>query len=183
MKSLKVKVKDVPVSDLLRLEALLPTGEFKVWNVGENQYEIRVEKMVCATVKVVDGEFEFDFAQRGYPGLWADRLREGMLLLNPQLDHDRVLWIVVFPWCGDWSYSASPSKTKEAALQNISPITFGKPGAMLVGFKASGWPCQALKAVHSFEIVGTYVNYIVGTEDQGEMVFEFTLFEKFIKPW
>ncbi len=181
MKNLKIKVQSVPVSDSLRLEALMPTLEFRVWEVAENQYEIRVEKMVCATVNVVDGEFDFDFAEEGYPGFWANRLVEGMLLLNPELDPDRPLWIVVYPWKDSWSYFGSPKATKEAALENIVPSTFLKPGAMLVEFKASEWPGIALKVDQSFELVkASGEPYRINWIDQGEKIFRFTPLENFV---
>lgn len=181
MKNLKVKVAKVPVSDLMRLEALMPTREFKVWDLSENRYMVLVEKMVVAIVNVVDGEFAFDFAEKDYSGFLADRLREGMLLLNPELDPDRVLWVVVFPWYDAWSYCGSPKATREAALQNLVRATFSKPGAMLVEFKASEWPCQALKVDKCYEITGTLKWAEVGSEDLGEKIFLFTTLENFVK--
>lgn len=181
MKNLKVKVRNIPITDLMRLDALMPTREFKVWAVAENVFQIRIEKMICTTVEVVDGEFVFDFATEGYPGYWADRLREGMLLLNPELDPDRILWIVVFPWYDAWSYAGSPKSTKEGALENLV-TAFSKPGAMLVGFKASEWPCQILKVDRSFAVRGgSKDDYNVSLNDEGEKLFRFTALENFVK--
>lgn len=182
MNNLVIPVSSVKITDQKLIEALLPNDSYKLRDIGQGYFEVLAVGVVCATVVVKDGGIFFQFAQgTDYQAFWGAFLKRELLLKHPELDPDRIQWIVVFPLCDAWSYSGSPKETKEAALQNLAPITFGKPGAMLVGFKASEWPCLVLKVDHRFEITGTWECSTVGADDQGEKIFSFTNLENFVK--
>lgn len=130
------------------------------------------EKQMVATATVVEGSFEFDFSEEAFS---ATYFNQWMTVMYPEIDPDRLIWLVVFKMFGHYVRLGEPEKNAELALKKMVYSVFINPGAYLVALKASEWPgVGAVKVEKSYLITGIGPkNYKTG-DDEGEKIFRFT---------
>lgn len=88
---------------------------------------------------------------------------------------DELLWIVLFPWRGAWSYFGEPKETAELAMASIEDIAFKGGQPHLVALRSSEWPAEMLKVQHSWTIHGdNKANCRKGDVDAGDMLYKLT---------
>ncbi len=179
MKKLVLQFNLVPDTNIQKLQrALPPDYGVRAVPVLEDQPEEflvfthhnREEKPV-ATVRVVDSEFIIEFSENAFS---AKYFESWMTSRYPTINPDRLIWLVVWPWRGKYTYTFSPKITLESAQKVAVFSGLSTRGAYLVGFKASEWPNTVIKVVHSYPITGTKDDdYTIGV-DEGEKIIELT---------
>lgn len=123
-----------------------------------------------ATAVVNGEEFKIEFSEEAFS---ISYFNSWMISRYPEIDPDRLLWLVVYRWGHKYTYLGKPFANSGLALKKIPPSAFDKEGSYLVAFKASEWPCKALKVDQSYSIKGDLEFHETG-ENEGEKIFLFT---------
>lgn len=135
-------------SDIDKVVAVIPDKFRLVASAAGTQ--ITIGDYAAASVKVEGGYAYF----RVIGDSVGDAFIEEMVKKHPKIDPERVLWVVLFPWHGKFTYLGesgfdSADEAKQAALTQFSP---GK-GAYLVSYRLKDWGENEVKVIESHRFI------------------------------
>ncbi len=167
----------VPDSTALRLDRTLPDGyTFDQLETAEGEADKFVVLCGSSQIAVVSAETT-GFLFQITAGSKGDRFEK--LLSERFFPTKELNWLLVFPsYERKWGYMGAPATSKDEALANIGPSVM-KQGAMLIGFYSNKWDemINGLEYVHSFQLLGTVEDPLLGLTDLGPAMIEFTTLE------
>lgn len=164
-----IKKSDIKDTYKLIVAALGHLTSYHVVGVGP-VFEIMFGEDIVATAEIKGDEVVFYSHIETFAGLGFETLMEKQYATH---DPDKLLWLVIYPWKGNWSCSGYlGALTKELALSRLSETSFAL-GAKLIAFRQLSWGITYVKTESVWKLGGTWPEIVLEREEVGEQVFNF----------
>jgi len=154
-----------------RLERGLPPG-YKAEVIGHNSEQpeaflIFLGSSEVAIAKVDGKSFVFEFSEEEHSAAFFGK---SLVFTYPEIDPNRLLWLIIYPHLGAYTYVCEPKPSSSLAIEAALPGFYKGEGTYLVAFKASEWPSMLLKVDKSYLVTKSGVT----GQDEGEKAFLLT---------